>query len=107
MGRFLTVVSAFVVLVVGYLVTPGGMPTVLRVIIAIALALFAAKAVLTFFNRRSLAAALPEKLAILNSAKMVEFSWRATTFQFANNDFAQQFSSLNKSRQMENTNGRE
>jgi ABC-type uncharacterized transport system permease subunit len=81
------------------------MPPVLRLIIALALSFVIGAVVLVFFRRRSLAAAHEEKLAILESARLTEFSWRATTFQFHNDEFAAAFALLNESRLMNNLNG--
>lgn len=105
LGRFVAVLAGLLTLTVAYFLSPGGMPTILRLILAIALAVVVARAVLSFFRRRSLAAAHPEKLAILDSAQMTRFSWRATTFQFANDEFARQFTLLNQSRLMDSSNG--
>jgi hypothetical protein len=48
-----------------------------------------------------LEAAKPEKKAILASAQMVEFSWRAATFEFENEDFSDGFLELNQEKLME------
>lgn len=105
LGRFVAVLAGLLTAAVAYLLLPGGMPTILRLIMAIALAFVVARTIFSFFRKRSLAAAHPEKLAILDSAQMTKFSWRATTFQFANDDFARQFSLLNQSRLMDSSVG--
>jgi len=101
LGRFVAALAAIVLLVPGLVLLPGGMPFLLRLLVAILLASLAGLLVLAYFRQRSLAAAHPEKLAILASAGMTHFSWRATTFHFDNDDFARRFSSLNESRLME------
>jgi hypothetical protein len=78
------------------IVTPSGLNFILRLLIAM---LFSGG--LTFgihyFLRRSVAnAALPEKKAILQSAQIETFSWRATTFSFANDLFSERFVDINE-----------
>jgi hypothetical protein len=46
-------------------------------------------------------AALPEKQAVRGSAKVTNFSWRATTFEFTNETFAERFEAMNESVLME------
>ena len=101
LGQFVAVIAVILALVVGYLISPDGMSLLLRLILAMVLATIVGLLVLAYFQRRSLAAAHPEKLAILDSAKMIDFSWRATTFHFDNDDFARRFVSVNESRLME------
>ncbi len=105
LGRFVSVLAGLLSLVIVYILSPGGMPVILRLIIALALGLVLGAVVLFFFRRRSLAAAHEEKLAILESARLTEFSWRATTFQFHNDEFAVAFVRLNESRVMNSSNG--
>ncbi|RMH00579.1 MAG: hypothetical protein D6706_03710 [Chloroflexi bacterium] len=56
----------------------------------------AGTAVFLRFRRASFNAALPEKKAVLNAVQIVDFSWRATTFEFVNAQFAEQFRRLNE-----------
>jgi hypothetical protein len=83
------------------LLLPAGMPFLLRLLIAVTLSALAGLLLLAYFRRRSLAAASSDKLEILDSARLAHFSWRATTFQFENDDFARRFASLNEPRLME------
>jgi hypothetical protein len=53
------------------------------------------------FQRAQQKAALPEKQAIRRSGRIVTFSWRATTFEFVNQTFAERFETLNESLLME------
>lgn len=101
LGRFVAVLAAFLILLLGFVLLPGGMPLLLRLFIAVLLCVLAGLLVLTYFRQRSLAAARPEKRTILASARLTHFSWRATTFQFDNDDFARRFVSLNESQLME------
>jgi len=105
LGRFVAIFVGLLVLMVGYVVSPGGLPVVIRLMIAVALAVIAGRLVFAFFWHKSLAAAHPEKIAILDSARMTHFSWRATTFRFNNEDFARQFAQLNELRLMTHSNG--
>lgn len=101
LGRFVAVLVAIVILLLGFVLLPGGTPLVLRLLIAVLLSVLAGLLVLAYFQQRSLASANPEKLAILASASLTHFSWRATTFHFENDDFARRFTSMNESRLME------
>jgi len=101
LGRFVAVIAGVLALVAGYLLSPNGMSPLLRLVVALVLGSITGLSVLAYFQRRSLAAAHAEKLAIIDSAKMTDFSWRATTFRFDNDDFAQRFASINESRLME------
>ena len=105
LGRFIAVLIGLLTLIIAYILLPGGLPLILRLFMALALAVALGKVVLMFFRSRSLAAAHPEKLAILDAARMTEFSWRATTFRFNNDDFAQQFTSLNELKVMHDSTG--
>ena len=105
LGRFVAVLVGLLGLTLGYLVLPGGLPVVIRLMIAVALAVIAGRLIFAFFRRKSLAAAHPEKIAILDSARMTHFSWRATTFHFNNEDFARQVIQLNELRLMTQSNG--
>jgi hypothetical protein len=44
---------------------------------------------------------LPAKQAIGQAARLANFTWRATTFEFENEQFAEQFRALNEARLME------
>jgi hypothetical protein len=101
LGRFLAALAAILVLFLGLLLLPAGMPFLLRLLIAVTLSALAGLLLLAYFRRRSLAAASSDKLEILDSARLAHFSWRATTFQFENDDFARRFASLNEPRLME------
>ncbi len=104
LGRFVTAVVAAVTLVLVFALLPGGMPLGLRLLVAFLLSALAGLLVLTYFRQRSLDAAHPKKRAILASARMTHFSWRATTFHFDNDEFAQRFASINEPRLMEAAN---
>lgn len=69
------------------------------------LALLAAAAVtavfLTIFRYKTQSAYLPEKRAVLNAARIQNFSWRATTFAFENEEFKRRFVAINEPLLME------
>lgn len=92
---------AVVVVLIGLGLAPAGWTTPIRVIIALLLGLFFVRLSLAFFQRHTLQYARPEKQAIREAAKIITFSWRATTFQFTNQDFLTRFKSLNTSRLMD------
>jgi hypothetical protein len=83
------------------LLTPAELQFMVRLFIALSLSLLTAVAIFLFFRRASLKVALPHKRAIYNSAHIANFSWRATTFEFANETFAERFRSLNEPLLME------
>jgi hypothetical protein len=83
--------------------TPTALPFALRGFIALAVSLFTAAAVFIYFGRASFRMALAEKKAVSTAARISNFSWRATTFEFANEMFAERFKTLNESLLMEVT----
>ena len=73
----------------------------LSLILALSVAAITAYGLYLFFNNKRASAALPEKKAILSSASMIDFSWRATTFQFNSALFAEICRELNEPLLME------
>lgn len=69
----------------------------LRLFVALALGAVLGQLVLLLFQRAQDNAALPEKQAIRQSAQIITFSWRATTFDFVNETFAERFAVMNES----------
>jgi hypothetical protein len=43
-----------------------------------------------------LSATLPEKKTVLAAARITDFSWWSTTFEFGNDHFAERFVELNR-----------
>jgi hypothetical protein len=97
LGLAATVTAGALAFILLLILLPAGLATLLRPLMALIVALAPAAAVYTYFKRAARAAARPAKRAILESARMVHFSWRATTFEFANDSFARQFAQLNRS----------
>jgi hypothetical protein len=93
--------AALLVLLTALILIPTTLPFMLRLVVACALAIAATIGVLDLFRRRSLQAARPEKIAIMDSARITNFSWRATTFELANDTFAEHFAELNETKLME------
>lgn len=76
-------------------------PIWIRLITALILALIVSAGIILIFQRMRTRAVLPEKRNVHDSAQMVYFSWRATTIEFTNDDFAQRFGQLNEDRLMD------
>jgi hypothetical protein len=81
--------------------TPAEFGFALRLLLAALLALGLAGFVFWLFWRAGTQAELPSKRAIRQSAAIANFSWRATTFEFDNEKFAEQFRAMNEARLME------
>lgn len=96
LGRLNATLALFLMLAVTLLLTPAGVPLILRLLIALLVSLAVTQVVLLLFRRSGYKAALPEKKEIYDSAHIVDFSWRATTFEFANETFTEHFRRLNK-----------
>jgi hypothetical protein len=96
-GRLATGTAAVLAAVLLLILLPSGLAGAFRLLVALLLALLPAAAVFTYFKRAAMAAARPAKKAVIESARMAHFSWRATTFEFTNDSFAQQFRQLNES----------
>jgi hypothetical protein len=100
-GRIASIGAPLLALLLVFLLLPDTLAPWLRLGAGLLLALFVFQILRAVFRRSSLKAARPEKLAILDSACMVDFSWRATTFEFGNEVFAERFSELNEPQLME------
>ncbi|MCB8943189.1 MAG: hypothetical protein H6658_05495 [Ardenticatenaceae bacterium] len=83
------------------ILTPGTLGVGLRLLMAGFAAAILAGFVFLLFRRASRRAELPAKQAIRQSAQIANFSWRATTFEFKNETFADQFRTMNETRLME------
>lgn len=91
-GGAFVMAAAFVLLL-----TPAGISLLLRLLVALAAGMMLGQLTLLLFQRARQKAALPEKQAIRRSARIVTFSWRATTFEFVNPTFAERFEEMNES----------
>ena len=88
-------------LAVALLLTPAALSFGLRLLIALLVGSGLVTVVLWSFRKPLANAALPEKQAIRQSVAIEGFSWRATTFAFENDLFADRFTELNEPRLME------
>lgn len=87
--------------VLTFLLLPSALAFLLRALTALLVGGSLAWGVWAVFTRARQQAALPTKKAILNSAKMTAFSWRATVFEFSNDIFTERFKRLNEPNLME------
>lgn len=84
-----------------FIMIPSGLNSILRLLFSLLISAGLAFGVYTIFRRSMHNAALPEKKAILQSAQIETFSWRATTFSFENDLFTERFVDINESFLME------
>ncbi len=101
LGLFVASLVGLIILIILYFLLLTGLPIWLRLLTALFIAIIMSAGIMLIFRRIGLRAVLPEKRNILESAQMVDFSWRATTFEFTNDDFAQRFGQLNEHRLMD------
>jgi hypothetical protein len=96
-GRLVAGIVFIVAAALVWLLTPTQFALLLRLLVALALGTVLGQLTLLLFQRAQHKAALPEKQAIRQSARIVTFSWRATTFEFINQTFAERFEAMNDS----------
>lgn len=80
----------------GAVLLPADLLLGLRLLLVLVPAGIIANAIRQNIQHNSLKRARPEKQEILNAAKIVTFSWRTTTFDFANETFAAKVMALNQ-----------
>ena len=100
LSRLLTVVTALLLMTSTLLLFPGTILG-LRFIFAILLAAAGSIVLIRIFRMLIRNAALPEKKAVLGSARLETFSWRSATFTFTNDSFVERFTELNDLRRLE------
>ena len=81
-----------------FFLLPAGLGAPFRFFISVTIALIIAASTFRYGRRTALRRARPQKQAILKAATLIDFSWRATTFEFVNETFAENFSTINESR---------
>lgn len=101
LARLAAGLTVIVLLLLSFLLLPAALPFLVRLLLALSVAGLAGAALYGYLRRTSLKQARPEKQAILAAAEMVDFSWRATTFAFADETFARRFAALNETRLVE------
>jgi len=84
-----------------YIATPPAMVTAVRWLVAFMVGGLVTAVILNLFRRQIRQTYLPEKKKILNAARIENFSWRATTFTFENDEFKRRFVEINESLLME------
>ena len=84
-----------------FIALPPDLPVLLRFLAALAGAVFVTAVVIALFQHQIKETYLPEKQAVLQAAQIENFSWRATTFSFANELFRQRFVEMNEPLLME------
>lgn len=100
LGKVATISVAILIMVAGYFLLPTEFPGWFRLISTAILSLLIALALRGIYRQRSADMVHPEKKAILASAKILNFSWRVTTFFFSRMDFAERFTELNEDKLM-------
>jgi hypothetical protein len=96
LGWFLAGGAAVLVLLLAFFVLFAALPFGIRLILALLAAGLAAYDGWAFARRKGLSATIPEKKAVLAAARISDFSWWTTTFEFGNDRFAERFIDLNR-----------
>ena len=100
-GRLGAIAGGLLLFIILIIVLPDGLSILWRILSGALISAALAALIYIYFDRRRRQGARPEKVAIRSSASMPEFSWRATTFEFKNDAFAERFEELNKQDLME------
>jgi hypothetical protein len=104
LGRLQWLVSGAALLITfaaGLIALPPGMVWWARGSIALLAAVVITAVILIIFRQKIQEVYLPEKQAVLNAARIENFSWRATTFAFENEEFERRFVTINEPLLME------
>lgn len=101
LGRVASVVVFLLLAIPVFILFNGLLPLLASLFISLAVGSMAGLGVRIYFRRIRAEAARLEKKAILASTRMVEFSWRAATFEFENEEFSDRFEELNQEKLME------
>ncbi|MFZ0544859.1 MAG: hypothetical protein WAM60_05450, partial [Candidatus Promineifilaceae bacterium] len=88
--------AAVLVLLLAFFLLFSSLPFALRLVLALLAAALAGYDGWAFARRKGLSATLPEKKTVLAAARITDFSWWTTTFEFGNDQFAERFVNLNK-----------
>ena len=101
LGRVVTIITSLMIAILTFILLGRALPPVVKVLLALFLGIIVGAILIAYFRRLRAEAATPEKKAVLRSARLREFSWRATTFEFENEAFANRFVELNQEELME------
>lgn len=96
MGWVAAVIAAVLILLLALFLLFAPLPFAVRLILALLMAGLAGYDVWAFARRKRLSATIPEKKTVLASARITNFSWWTTTFEFGNDYFAERFIDLNR-----------
>jgi hypothetical protein len=95
-GWIIAVGAAVLVLLLAFFLLFAPLPFAIRLTLALLAAGLAGYDAWAFARRRGLSATLPEKKTVLAAARITDFSWWSTTFEFGNDHFAERFVELNR-----------
>lgn len=84
----------------GWWLVPAAWMPIIHLAAALTGGLLLAASIWTWGRRGLPRLARPEKQAAREAVRIVDFSWRAMTFAFSQDDYAREFSALNKNRLM-------
>lgn len=101
MGWFFGGVALLLGLILFMVLLPGWLSFMPRLILSLLLGGMVGAGVLLAFRRKSETLARPEKQAVRNAARLRAFSWRATTLEFEDEVYGQQFVDLNRDKLLE------
>ena len=102
LGRLFTVIAAVMVALLLLIILPALLGFWIKMILALIGGALTAAFVRWLFQGIINQAALPEKKAIRESARMTSFSWQTVTFVFANESFVERFVVMNEPLLVEN-----
>jgi uncharacterized protein (DUF983 family) len=101
LGLVVASLIGMLTLVILFFLVFTNLPVWLRLFVALFPSIMVSAGIMLIFRRIGLRAVLPQKRNIRDSARMVDFSWRTTTFEFTNDDYARRFGQLNEHRLMD------
>ena len=100
-SRLVAIVVGLLALALGLWLSPVELGFGLRLLVGAITAVIFAALILTYFTQAKDKAVLPETRAVREAVGIKTFSWRATTFTFTNETFAERFEKLNQTVLME------
>jgi len=95
-GRRASLIGGIAVAAILFILLPAALGWPLKLLESLAAGVAVWAAVVVFVRRRYRKAISPEKMEIIEAARIVDFSWRATTFEFQNDRFSEQFLAINE-----------
>jgi hypothetical protein len=101
LGRVASVAVFLLVAILAFILFNRLLPLLAGLFVSLAIGTMVGLGVRLYFRRIRAEAARPEKKAVLASAELLEFSWRAATFEFENEEFSDRVEELNQEKLME------